>query len=53
MTNSWQRLSSSYPADNTPDVVWPERAYWAAIFAAGDVRYVGDPAAAGRNPARR
>ena len=25
----------------------------AAIFAAGDVRYVGDPAAAGRNPARR
>lgn len=40
------RLSPSYVAGNAPDVLRPAGAYWAAIFAAGDVGYVGDPAAA-------
>jgi creatinine amidohydrolase len=40
------RLGPSYAAGNAPDVIRPAGAYWAAIFAAGDVGYVGDPAAA-------
>ena len=40
------RLSPSYVAGNAPDVLRPAGAYWTAIFAAGDVGYVGDPAAA-------
>jgi creatinine amidohydrolase len=40
------RLTPSYAAGNAPDVIRPAGAYWAAIFAAGDVGYVGDPAAA-------
>lgn len=40
------RLSPSYLAGNAPDALRPAGAYWAAIFAAGDVGYVGDPAAA-------
>lgn len=40
------RLTPSYVAGNAPDVMRPAGAYWAAIFAAGDVGYVGDPAAA-------
>ena len=40
------RLTPSYLAGNAPDVLRPAGAYWAAIFAAGDVGYVGDPAAA-------
>lgn len=40
------RLSPSYVAGNAPDVMRPVGAYWASIFAAGDVGYVGDPAAA-------
>ena len=40
------RLSPSYVAGNAPDVMKPAGAYWAPIFAAGDVGYVGDPAAA-------
>jgi creatinine amidohydrolase len=39
------RLSPSYAAGNAPDVLRPAGAYWAAIFAPGDVGYVGDPAA--------
>ena len=42
------RLSPSYVAGNAPDVMRPAGAYWAAIFAPGDVGYVGDPAAATR-----
>jgi creatinine amidohydrolase len=40
------RLSPSYVAGNAPDVMRPAGAYWAAVFAPGDVGYVGDPAAA-------
>lgn len=40
------RLTPAYVAGNAPDVMRPAGAYWAAIFAAGDVGYVGDPAAA-------
>ncbi len=40
------RLTPSYAAGNAPDVLRPAGAYWAAIFAADDVGYVGDPAAA-------
>jgi creatinine amidohydrolase/Fe(II)-dependent formamide hydrolase-like protein len=40
------RLSPVYQAGNAPDVMRPAGAYWAPIFAAGDVGYVGDPAAA-------
>jgi len=40
------RLSPSYAAGNASDVMRPAGAYFAAIFAAGDVGYVGDPAAA-------
>jgi creatinine amidohydrolase len=40
------RLSPSYAAGNAPDVLRPAGAYWASIFAPGDVGYVGDPAAA-------
>jgi creatinine amidohydrolase len=39
------RLTPSYVAGNAPDVLRPAKAYWAAIFGAGDVGYVGDPAA--------
>lgn len=42
------RLSPSYAAGNAPDVLRPAGAYWASIFAPGDVGYVGDPAAATR-----
>jgi creatinine amidohydrolase len=40
------RLSMSYLAGNAPDVLRPAGAVWAMIFPKGDVRYVGDPAAA-------
>jgi len=40
------RLTPSYLGGNAPDPIKPAGAYWAAIFAAGDVGYVGDPAAA-------
>lgn len=40
------RLTPSYVAGNAPDALRPAGAYWAPIFAAGDVGYVGDPAAA-------
>lgn len=40
------RLTPSFAAGNAPDVMRPAGAYWAPIFAAGDVGYVGDPAAA-------
>lgn len=39
------RLSPCYVAGNAPDVMKPAGAYWGAIFAAGDVGYVGDPGA--------
>ena len=35
-----------YVAGNAPDVMRPAGAFWAPIFAAGDVGYMGDPAAA-------
>ena len=40
------RLTPCYAGGNAPDVMKPAGAYWAAIFVAGDVGYVGDPAAA-------
>ena len=40
------RLEPSYAMGNAPDPLRPAGAYWAPIFAAGDVGYVGDPAAA-------
>jgi creatinine amidohydrolase len=40
------RLTPCYVAGNAPDVLRPAGAYWGAIFVAGDVGYVGDPAAA-------
>lgn len=40
------RLEPSYAMGNAPDALRPAGAYWAPIFAAGDVGYVGDPAAA-------
>jgi creatinine amidohydrolase len=40
------RLAPCYLAGNAPDVIRPAGAYWGAIFVAGDVGYVGDPAAA-------
>ena len=42
------RLTPCYVAGNAPDVMRPAGAYWAPVFAAGDVGYVGDPAAATR-----
>ena len=40
------RLQPSYVAGNAPDLLRPAGAFWASIFAAGDVGYVGDPAVA-------
>ncbi len=40
------RLAPPYAAGNAPDLMKQAGAYWAPIFAAGDVGYVGDPAAA-------
>ncbi|HEX5325444.1 MAG TPA: creatininase family protein, partial [Acetobacteraceae bacterium] len=40
------RLTPCYLAGNAPDVMRSAGAYWAPIFVAGDVGYVGDPAAA-------
>jgi len=40
------RLSASYLEGNAPDPLKPAGAAWAAIFPAGDVGYIGDPAAA-------
>ena len=40
------RLQPPYYAGNAEDPLRPAGAFWAAIFAAGDVGYVGDPAAA-------
>ncbi len=40
------RLTPSYLAGQAPDPLKPARASWAAIFPAGDVGYIGDPAAA-------
>lgn len=39
------RLDPSYAAGNAPDPIKAAGAYFAPIFAAGDVGYVGDPAA--------
>ncbi|HUA78666.1 MAG TPA: creatininase family protein, partial [Acetobacteraceae bacterium] len=40
------RLTPSYLSGQAPDPLKPAGASWAAIFPAGDVGYVGDPAAA-------
>ncbi|MGH7161089.1 MAG: creatininase family protein [Acetobacteraceae bacterium] len=40
------RLQPSYLEGNAPDPLKPAGAAWAAIFPAGDVGYIGDPAAA-------
>ena len=40
------RTGPSYAAGNAPDPIRAGGGYWAAIFAEGDVGYVGDPAAA-------
>ncbi|MGH7071663.1 MAG: creatininase family protein [Acetobacteraceae bacterium] len=40
------RLAPSYLEGNAPDPLKPAGAAWAAIFPAGDVGYMGDPAAA-------
>ncbi|MDA8049817.1 MAG: creatininase family protein [Rhodospirillales bacterium] len=40
------RLSPSYLEGNAPDPLKPAGAAWAAIFPAGDIGYIGDPAAA-------
>jgi creatinine amidohydrolase/Fe(II)-dependent formamide hydrolase-like protein len=40
------RLDPPYYAGNSPDPLRAAGAFWAAIFAAGDVGYAGDPAAA-------
>jgi creatinine amidohydrolase/Fe(II)-dependent formamide hydrolase-like protein len=40
------RLDPPYYAGNAPDPLRAAGAFWAAIFAAGDVGYAGDPAAA-------
>lgn len=40
------RLQPSYLGGNAPDPLKPAGAAWAAIFPAGDVGYIGDPAAA-------
>jgi creatinine amidohydrolase len=40
------RVQPSYVAGNAADVMRPAGAFWASIFAAGDVGYVGDPAVA-------
>ena len=39
------RVGPSYAAGNSPDPIKAAGAYFAPIFAAGDVGYVGDPAA--------
>jgi creatinine amidohydrolase len=40
------RLTPSYLGGQAPDPLKPAGASWAAIFPAGDVGYIGDPAAA-------
>jgi creatinine amidohydrolase len=40
------RLQPPYAAGNAPDAMRSAGAYWAPVFTAGDVGYVGDPAAA-------
>lgn len=40
------RLTPSYLEGNSPDPLKPAGAAWAAIFPAGDVGYIGDPAVA-------
>ncbi len=40
------RLTPCYVGGNAEDIMRPAGAYWASVFVAGDVGYVGDPAAA-------